>query len=353
MRYLRTNTATRITVGPFLDKTDGITPKVAITVTSEHLTLIVDTAGVPTLILDVAPTASGGNNDMVHVTNDDAGYYDLELAATDVNYLGRAALCLNDVVTHCPVFHEFMIVPAVVYDALVLGTDNLDVDTVGALTGLIASDVGAIKTTIGTAGAGLTAIPNSAGITSILADYARRTGDYATVTALSTLQGNVTTILADYARRSGDYATVAALSTLQSAATAIKAITDQIVFTIAHQVDANALSGGGSGLTAAQTRAALGLASANLDTQLANILASAGAGSGAITWVYNLLDPLSAPIADAMVWVTSDIGGAHILASGRTDAYGNVTFYLDAGTVYVWCQKAGMNFTNPDTEVVS
>jgi hypothetical protein len=64
---------------------------------------------------------------------------------------------------------------------------------------------------------------NSAGVTSILADYARRTGDYATVAALSTLQGNVTTILADYARRTGDYATVAALATLQGNVTTILA----------------------------------------------------------------------------------------------------------------------------------
>src|SRR3990170_5873331 len=125
MRYLRNNTATRITAGPFLDKTDGVTPEVAITVTACKLTFMVDTGGVPTLILDVAPTASGGSNDMVHITGDDAGFYDLELAAADVNYLGRAMLSLNDVATHCPVFHEFMIVPAVVYDALILGTDLL------------------------------------------------------------------------------------------------------------------------------------------------------------------------------------------------------------------------------------
>ena len=129
MRYLRTNTDTRITVGPFLqlDKTDGITPEVALTVTSEKLTFVVDTAGVPTLVLDAAPTASGGANDMVHITGDDSGYYDLELAAANVNYLGRATLSLNDVATHLPVFHEFMILPAVIYDAMVLGTDLFDV----------------------------------------------------------------------------------------------------------------------------------------------------------------------------------------------------------------------------------
>jgi len=128
MRYLRTNTDTRITIGPFLDKTDGITPEVAITVTSEKLTFVVDTAGVPTLILDTAPTASAGANDMIHITGDDSGYYDLELAAANVNYLGRAMLSLNDVATHLPVFHEFMILPAVIYDAMILGTDLFNVN---------------------------------------------------------------------------------------------------------------------------------------------------------------------------------------------------------------------------------
>jgi hypothetical protein len=127
MRYLRTNTAVRVTVGPVFDKTDGVTPKTALTVTSCKLTLVVDDANVPTLVLDVAPTASGGANDMVHVPGDDAGFYDLELAAANVNYLGRAMLAITDAATHCPVFHEFMIVPAVVYDAMVLGTDLLDV----------------------------------------------------------------------------------------------------------------------------------------------------------------------------------------------------------------------------------
>lgn len=126
MRYLRTNTACRITVGPFFDKTDGITPEVALTVTNCKLTLMVDDGNVPTLVLDAAATASGGNNDMVHVTNDDAGFYDLELTQAQTNYLGRAMLAITDAANHCPVSHELMILPANVYDSLVLGTDLLD-----------------------------------------------------------------------------------------------------------------------------------------------------------------------------------------------------------------------------------
>lgn len=124
MRFLKTNTATRITVGPFLDKTDGISPELSLTVTSCHLTLVIDDAGVPTLVLDADATASGGSNDMVHVTDDNAGFYDLEITAAQTNYLGRAILSINDVAAHCPVFHEFLILSAQAFDSL-CGTGSL------------------------------------------------------------------------------------------------------------------------------------------------------------------------------------------------------------------------------------
>jgi len=79
-------------------------------------------------------------------------------------------------------------------------------------------------------------------------------------------------------------------------------------------------------------------------------------GVGAITWTYTVTSsvPPNNPIADVDVWVTSDIGGTNVIASGRTDANGVVTFFLDAGTVYVWKQKSGKNDDQgPDTEVVS
>lgn len=126
-RFLRENTATRITVGPFLDVTDGITPELALTVTGIHLTLMVDDVGVPTLALDADATASGGNNDMVHVTNDNAGFYDLELTAAQVNFTGRAMFAAIDDSEHLPVFHEFQIVRANVYDAMFIDSDLLDV----------------------------------------------------------------------------------------------------------------------------------------------------------------------------------------------------------------------------------
>lgn len=76
-------------------------------------------------------------------------------------------------------------------------------------------------------------------------------------------------------------------------------------------------------------------------------------GAGAIQWVYTLTSSEdSSPIPDADVWITSDSAGNNLLASGRTNGSGQVTFYLDTGTVYVWRQKSGWNFSNPDVEEV-
>ena len=79
----------------------------------------------------------------------------------------------------------------------------------------------------------------------------------------------------------------------------------------------------------------------------------APSGSGAVSWTYTLTSSVdSAPIPDAQVWVTTDIAGIIIVASNTTDSFGKVTFMLDAGTYYVWRQKTGFDFVNPDTEVV-
>ncbi|MFA6100449.1 MAG: hypothetical protein WC750_06310 [Patescibacteria group bacterium] len=77
-------------------------------------------------------------------------------------------------------------------------------------------------------------------------------------------------------------------------------------------------------------------------------------GAGAITWIYTLTDSVTgAPIDGAELWVSSDSAGTNILATGITDDNGRATFYLDAGTVFVWRKKAGYDFTNPDQETVS
>lgn len=101
-----------------------------------------------------------------------------------------------------------------------------------------------------------------------------------------------------------------------------------------------------------------GVESGNLHIDYTEVLVTHSlptTGGGAIAFTYTLtstVDPFP-PVPDADVWATSDLSGVNVIASGRTDANGQVTFYLDAGTVYVWRQKSGWNFVNPDTEVVS
>ena len=173
MRLLRTNTATRVSVGPFFDVTDGITPEVALTVTGCHVTLIVDAAGVPTLAVDVDATGSAGDNDMVHITGDDAGFYDLELTAAQTNYLGRAKLCIIDTDVHLPVFEEFMIVTANAYDTL-CSTDiwNVNLTTI-ADTSQTARDLGTsvlISSGTGTGQLAVTSGVINANVTAMAAD---------------------------------------------------------------------------------------------------------------------------------------------------------------------------------------
>ena len=88
----------------------------------------------------------------------------------------------------------------------------------------------------------------------------------------------------------------------------------------------------------------------NLDVPLSTCCSH---GAGAITFVYTLTNSVDGtPIDNADVWVTTDIAGANVIASGVTDLAGQVTFYLDPGTLYFWRQCDGWTFDNPDTEVV-
>jgi hypothetical protein len=129
-------------------------------------------------------------------------------------------------------------------------------------------------------------------------------------------------------------------------------------------IDAKVSEAGG-GLDAAGVRAAVGLESANLDMQLEAILedtgttipalisAGSGAGVGAISYPYTLTDADDEnPISGAEVWVTTDSSGSNIVASGYTNLFGTVIFFLDAGTYYFWSKCSGYNFTNPDVEIV-
>jgi hypothetical protein len=222
---------------------------------------------------------------------------------------------------------------------------------------------------------------NSAGVATILADYARRTGDYATVTALSTLQGNVTTILADYARRTGDYATVTALSTLQGNVTTILADYARRTGDYATVTALSTLQGNVTTILADYARrtgdystvTALSTLQGNVTTILADY-AKRGADSDTLktlsdqldaiqpsgnggdkTLIYTLTDSVtSLPVVGATVelYPTNAYSGTPI-DSQVTNVLGQVTFSnLVAGTYYPKGIRSGYT-PSYDVEVVA
>lgn len=77
-------------------------------------------------------------------------------------------------------------------------------------------------------------------------------------------------------------------------------------------------------------------------------------GPGATPYTDTVESPAGTPLAGAAVWVTTDAAGLNTIAGTLvTDAFGSFLFMLDPGTYYLWVQKAGHNFSNPTTIVVS
>jgi hypothetical protein len=91
-----------------------------------------------------------------------------------------------------------------------------------------------------------------------------------------------------------------------------------------------------------------------ITTKTVNDVGVGGAvGSGAISHEVTITEG-GDPSDGAEVWVTTDSSGLNIVAGTlTTDAFGNATFMLDAGTYYLWTQKSGVNFTNPTSFTVS
>jgi len=177
---------------------------------------------------------------------------------------------------------------------------------------------------------------DNASIASILADtneLQQNQGDWLTATGFATVNpanASIASILADtheLQSNQGDWLTATGFATVNAdnaGIAAIKAKTDSLTFTIANQVDANAVTGGGQPI-----------------------------GSGAISHTITVnIDGNPAPAVDA--WVTTDSAGTNVVAGTLvTDNSGQVTFQLDAGSYYLWCQRSGVNFSNPTAFTVS
>jgi hypothetical protein len=78
-----------------------------------------------------------------------------------------------------------------------------------------------------------------------------------------------------------------------------------------------------------------------------------GVGTGIIPWPV-VCEVAGVPQDGVEVWVSTDSSGSTVVAGPvQTDIYGRVTFYLNAGTYYVWRQLGGFDYVNPQTMVVA
>lgn len=121
--WLKQSTAVTLKIGPFLDETDGKTAETGLTISQA----------------DVRLSKNGGDiaqkNESTSCTHDELGIYGCPIDTTDTGTLGRLQLWVHESGA-LPVWHEFMVVPANVWDSL-YGADYLQTHAVEITAGLI------------------------------------------------------------------------------------------------------------------------------------------------------------------------------------------------------------------------
>jgi hypothetical protein len=116
-RWLKQSTSVDVAIGPFVDATDGATAETALSITQADIRLKKNAA------------AWAQKNAAQTLTHEENGYYEVTLDATDTNTLGLLRVAVHEAAA-LPVWEDFIVLPANVYDALVAGSDKLDVNLV-------------------------------------------------------------------------------------------------------------------------------------------------------------------------------------------------------------------------------
>lgn len=143
MIWLKQSTSAVISFGPFLGFDDGVTPVSGLAGTGANQTENTSTG--------IRISKNGGAFAARHATAtassyDALGNYLVTLDATDTNTCGRLRVQFANEAVFCPVWQDFMVVPAMVYDSMIAGTDRLDTNlTHVADTAQTARDLGTLR----------------------------------------------------------------------------------------------------------------------------------------------------------------------------------------------------------------
>jgi hypothetical protein len=123
-KYLKQNTACHIMFGVFVDKTNGVDLEVGagIITSIDHATtgIFLSKNGAAGAIRHQGVTAS---------VLDAYGMFQVHLDATDTDTVGNLRVMMAEAATFLPVWDDYVVLPANVYDAL-MGTDLLDISIV-------------------------------------------------------------------------------------------------------------------------------------------------------------------------------------------------------------------------------
>jgi hypothetical protein len=120
MLFLKQSTAVTVKIGPFVDSSDGVTAETALTIQKANVRLSKNGGNFG------AANADQGVGD-AGAAHDELGYYDISLDTTDTNTLGRLKLAISDAAA-VPVWQEFTVLAANVFDSMIGGSDSLEVD---------------------------------------------------------------------------------------------------------------------------------------------------------------------------------------------------------------------------------
>lgn len=332
---LKQSTAVTIVLGPFVDQTDGFTAETALTLSQA----------------DIRLSKNGGAfaqaNEATSASHMENGHYSKPLSTTDTNTLGLLRVAVNESGA-LPVWIDYVVLAANVYDSLIGGGDVLDVSLIqwlGAAPNALVSS--RIDASVGAMAANtMTAAAAAADLTTELQ------ANLATAAALATVQADTDDIqtrlpAALVSGRMDANVSAMAAGVVTAAAVATNAIdADALAADAVTEIAAGVSVS--SAPTAAQNAAAVWneaiashLSAGSTGAKLNGL--SGASGSGAIT-VTGTITSGGNPVDGALVWITTDALGVNVVASGVTDTLGHVTVFLDAGTYYKWAQRGGINF---------
>jgi hypothetical protein len=127
-KFLKQSTTATIKLGPFLDATDAVTAETALTIAQADIRLSKEGG-------DYAQTSNSAG-----ATHDELGYYDVPLSTTDTGTVGRLKIAVHESGA-LPVWDEYYVLPAAIYDWLTGGAAPLTAAGVRTAVGMASADL--------------------------------------------------------------------------------------------------------------------------------------------------------------------------------------------------------------------